>query len=269
MGKAWSGLVGACLALAMLRTAEADDRNFTYSYEAKTLPKGGWELEQWATLQEGKESGRWTTLLLRTEIEYGITDQLNASIYLNAEYQANHDVPGEDDVHDFGFTSMSTEWKYKLTDPSADAVGSLLYGELLLSNDKYEIEGKIVLSKAVGSFTFAYNFIWEAVLERSDDPATSPQWAWEHEVSNTLGASYSISPNYAVGVEAYDVSRFERSLGGAHTHAYYAGPNVHYSGGGWWATLTLLQQVGFGHGLEFSDGDNTKYSLRLIFGVNF
>ena len=186
-----------------------------------------------------------------------------------AEYQANHDVPGEDDVHDFGFTSMSTEWKYKVTDPAADAVGSLLYGELMFSSDKYEIEGKLVFSKVVGPFTFAYNFIWEAVLERSDDPAASPQWAWEHEVSNTLGASYEISPNFAAGVEAYDISRFERSLSGEHTHAYYAGPNVHYSGGTWWATLTLLQQIGFGHGLEFTDGDNTKYSIRLIVGFNF
>jgi hypothetical protein len=264
-----SGLLGACAALSVLRSAPADDRNFTYSYEAKTLPKASWELEQWATLQEGKEAGRWTTLLLRTEIEYGVTDRLNGSIYLNSNYQANHDVPGESDVHDFGFDSVSTEWKYKATDPSLDAVGSLLYGELKLSHDEYEIETKLVLSKAVGPFTFAYNFIWEAVLARSLDAASSPQWTWEHELSNTLGASYGFSPNYAVGVEAYDISRFERSLGGAHTHAYYAGPNVHYSGGTWWATLTLLEQVGFGHGLEFTDGDNTKYSIRLIVGVNF
>src|SRR5260370_640687 len=131
-----SGVVAACLVLSVLPAAQADDRKFTYSYEAKTLPKGGWELEQWATLQEGKESGRWTTLLLRTEIEYGITDHLNASIYLNAEYQANHDVPGEDDVHDFVFASMSTEWKDKLTDPAADPIGSLRHRGLVVSNDK-------------------------------------------------------------------------------------------------------------------------------------
>ncbi|HEV3026141.1 MAG TPA: DUF6662 family protein [Planctomycetota bacterium] len=269
MRRLWSGVVGACATLSALPLADADDRKFTYSYEAKTLPKGSWELEQWATLQEGKDAGRWTTLLLRSEIEYGVTDRLNGSIYLNSTYQANHDVPGEGDAHDFGFESMSTEWKYKLTEPSVDAVGSLLYGELKFSNDQYEIETKIVLSKEVGPFTFAYNFIWEAVLARTADPTASPQWTWEHELSNTFGASYSLSIPFAVGVEAYDVSRFDRSLGGPHTHAYYAGPNVHYSGGSWWATLTLLQQVGFGHGLEFTDGDNTKFSIRLIVGVNF
>src|SRR5579862_2378689 len=198
MRTVWSGLVGACAILGVMPAAEADDRKFTYSYEAKTLPKGSWELEQWATLQEGKEAGRWSTLLLRTELEYGLTDQLNGSIYLNSTYQANHDVPGENDAHDFGFESMSTEWKYKLTEPSVDPIGGLLYEELKFSNDQYEIETKLVLSKEVGPFTFAYNFVWEAVLSRSPAAASSPLWTWEHELSNTLGASFEMSSNYAV-----------------------------------------------------------------------
>jgi hypothetical protein len=249
--------------------ARADERMFTYSYEAKTLPKGSWEFEQWATLQEGKDGGKWSTLLLREEIEYGVTDRLNGSVYLNSAYQANHAVPGFDDEHSFGFDSMSTEWKYKLTEPSLDPVGSLLYGEIKFSNDEYEIETKLVLSKEAGPFTFAYNFVWEAVLARAEDPTVSPQWRWEHEISNTFGISYSLTRSVAAGVEAYDISRFDRSLAGAHTHAYYAGPNLHYSGGTWWATVTYLRQVSFGAGPEFSDPDNTRYSLRLIVGVNF
>jgi hypothetical protein len=47
------------------------------------------------------------------------------------------------------------------------------------------------------------------------------------------------------------------------------GPNVHYSSGSWWATLTVLTQVSFGRGYEFTDGDNTKWQVRLIFGINF
>ena len=52
------------------------------------------------------------------------------------------------------------------------------------------------------------------------------------------------------------------------THAYFVGPNVHYSSGGWWATFTVLRQVSI-NGLELTDGDNTKWQFRLIFGVNF
>jgi hypothetical protein len=256
------GIALGCLSTGLVR---ADERKFTYSYEAKTLPQGTWEFEQWATLQTRKEAGIWNTLLLREEIEYGITDRLTSAIYLNSKYQGNTGVPGFDNERTFGFESMSSEWKLKVTDPSTDVIGSLLYAELAFSPEEYEIETKLVLSKEVGPFTFAYNFIYEAELEKEEDER--PQWRWEHIVSNTLGASWSITPGLAVGVEALDIARFSL-IEHVSTHAYYAGPNVHYSTGSWWVTLTFLKQVSF-NGLELTDGDNTKYSFRLIFGVNF
>ncbi len=258
-------VLASLMACAGAASVQADDRKFTYSYEAKTLPQGAWEFEQWATLQTGKDAGTWNTWLFREEIEYGITDRLNASIYLNSEYQANSGVPGFDDEHSFGFKSMSTEWKYKLSDPSADALGSLLYGELGFSNAEYEIEAKLVLSKEVGGFTVAYNFIYEAEVEQ--EPGESPVWRWEHSVSNTLGASYAFSERFSVGAEAMDVFR-NMPVEGERTHAYFAGPNVHYSSGAWWATLTVLKQISF-NGLELTDGDNTEWQFRLILGVNF
>jgi len=254
----------AVFSLAGAAAVQADDRKFTYSYEAKTLPQGTWEFEQWATLQAAKNGGRWGSLLFREEIEYGVTDRLNASIYLNLAYQGNRGVPGFDDDLSFGFESMSTEWKYKLTDPAADPIGVLLYAELAFSDGAYEIETKLVLSKEIGPWTFAYNFIYEAEYSKSDDPAQIPQWTWEHEIFNTVGVSYSFSPKVAIGVEAYDAYRIDY-FNNSSTHAFFVGPNVHVSGGSWWATLTFLRQVTS----EFSDDDNTKYSVRLIIGVNF
>ena len=260
-----SALFTALLIAAGAGSVEADERKFTYSYEAKTLPQGTWEFEQWATLQTRKEAGDWNTLLLREEIEYGITDRLTTAIYLNSEYQANSGVPGFEDEHSFGFASMSSEWKYKLSDPSADVLGSLLYGELSFSPSSYEIEAKLVLSKQAGRFTFVYNFIYEAEVE--EEPEESPVWRWEHVISNTLGASYAVLDNFSVGVEAMDVFR-NTPVEDNKTHAYFVGPNVHYSSGGWWATFTVLRQVSI-NGLELTDGDNTKWQFRLIFGVNF
>jgi hypothetical protein len=258
-------VLAALMACAGAATVQADDRKFGYSYEAKTLPQGTWEFEQWATLQTGKDAGSWNTWLLREEIEYGITDRLNASIYLNSKYQANTGVPGFEDEHGFGFQSMSTEWKYKLSDPSADVVGSLLYAELAFSNAEYEIELKMVLSKEIGRFTFAYNFIYEAELAQAVDE--QPVWRWEHIISNTLGASYAVADHYSVGVEAMDVFR-NSPVEDTKTHAYFVGPNVHVSSGSWWATFTVLRQISV-NGMEYTDGDNTKWQVRLIFGVNF
>ncbi len=260
--------LASLMACAGAATVQADDRKFTYSYEAKTLPQGTWEFEQSATLQTRKDAGTWNNLLLREEIEYGVTDRLNGSIYLNTSYQGNPGVPGFDNERSFGFKSMSTEWKYKLTEPAVDWVGVLLYGELAFSNTVYEIETKLVLSKEIGPWTFAYNFTYEAELHQADDPDQSPLWTWEHEIFNTFGISCSITPAFAIGVEAYDVARYDVFNGGS-TRADFVGPNVHFSSGSWWATLTALHQVSFGRGYEYSDDDNTKWSFRIIFGITF
>ena len=248
--------------------ASADERKFNYSYEAKTLPKGTWEFEQWATLKMEKESGDYRRMLLREEFEVGLTDRLTTSFYLNTVYQATRDVPGMVNEHDYGFQSVSNEWKYKLTDPSLDLVGFLLYGELLASNDEYEIEAKLVFSKHVGPFTLAYNFVYEWELER--EVGASPEWTWAHIVENTAGVSLDLPflPAVAVGGEARSEMHFERSLSGPHNHAYYAGPNLHVSLGSWWATLSYLKQIRVNH-LEFSEDDNTRGEVRLIVGVTF
>ncbi|MBV8878566.1 MAG: hypothetical protein JO332_01255 [Planctomycetaceae bacterium] len=261
-----------CLAVVLSAASStlvhADERKFTYSYEAKTLPKGSWEFEQWATLKMEKDAGDYNRLELREEFEVGLTDRLTTAFYLNTTYQATRNVPGLDDEHRYGFESISSEWKYKLTDPSADILGTLLYGELLMSSDEYELEAKLVVSKELGDFTFAYNFIYEAELER--EVGESPEWRWAHIIQNTVGVSYLLPflRGAAIGAEARSEAHFERSFSGEHNSAYWAGPNVHYAAGTWWMTLTFLTQLNI-HDLEFDETGNTKYELRLIFGVNF
>jgi len=38
-------------------SAVADERFFSYSYEADVLPKGKWEFEQWLTYRQGYPDG--------------------------------------------------------------------------------------------------------------------------------------------------------------------------------------------------------------------
>lgn len=263
--------IGCAVAAAVLvcaSAAQADERKFNYSYEAKTLPKGGFEFEQWATLKMEKDAGDYHRLDLREEFEFGLTDRLTTAVYLNTRYQATRSVPGELNEHSFGFLSVSSEWKVKLSDPTADLVGLLLYAELALANEEYDLELKLVLSKSLGPITVAYNFVYEWELERA--VGSSPEWRWAHIVQNTAGVSLDLPflPGSAVGVEALSEAHFERSLSGVHNSAYWVGPNVHYATGAWWATLSFLRQINIG-GLDFREGAYTKYELRLIFGVNF
>ena len=45
--------IGA-LAVSLAASANANERLFTYSYEPETMPQGGWEVEQWVTLEAGR-----------------------------------------------------------------------------------------------------------------------------------------------------------------------------------------------------------------------
>lgn len=262
------GMTAALAAFSWASVASADERKFTYSYEAKTLPKGTWEFEQWATMKMEKEAGDFNRLDLREEFEYGFTDRLTAAFYLNTRYQATRGVPGLENEHFYELDSVSNAWRYKISDPSADLVGIALYGEVTAAPGAYDLEAKLLLSKHVGPFTLAYNFIYEAELER--DAGESPEWRWAHVVQNTAGISYSLPflERAAVGVEARSEMHFARSLTGDSNSAYYVGPNVHYAAGAWWATLTFLRQINV-NGLDFQDSGYTKYEVRLIFGINF
>src|SRR5258705_13259325 len=75
-----------------LAETRADENLFGYTYTADVLPRGKWELEQWATARTGKESGTFLGTDLRTEIERGFTDRLQGSLYLNYNYFYVHDA---------------------------------------------------------------------------------------------------------------------------------------------------------------------------------
>src|SRR5664279_5310115 len=113
--------------LALLLSAaasRADENLFGYTYTADVLPKGKWELEQWLTDRIGKESGTFSATDFRTEIEYGFTDRLQGSLYLNYNYLNTHKAVGSSeplpDRNRFGVSGTSSEWKYQLLSPYKD-----------------------------------------------------------------------------------------------------------------------------------------------------
>src|SRR5262245_38556995 len=200
----------AAVILAAALPARADERHFTYSYEAQTHPKGALEYEQWATLRTRKEAGRFDVWQFRHELEYGVTDTLTTSLYLNWEFEALRGVPGVENEHEAKFETVSNEWKYKLTDPSIDPVGTLLYAEWAVGDDEMELELKGVCSKHLGDFTFAYNLIVELEREKAKDASTGEEeWERESVLSHTFGASYRANPNFAVGFEGVTRQIFE------------------------------------------------------------
>ena len=249
------------VALASSTAAFADERKFTYIEEAKTLPQGSWEFEQWGTRSWGVDEGTFWRIDLREEVEYGLTDRLTVAGYLNLAILHANNVPGLEDETEFELESVSLEAKYKLLDPSTDTIGLLAYGEISFG-EEFEIEFKAVVSKNAGDFIFAYNLIFEYEKEENELATVDTGKESEYLIVNAIGGSYQFHKNWAGGVEFLARTPFEGGFDDKEATGYFIGPNAHYAAETWWVTFTFLVRTN-------SSDEFEKYEARVILGVNF
>ncbi len=122
-------------------------RHFTFLYEANTSAQGSLELENWVTWRRATGPGRFDQVDFRHELEYGVTDTFQASIYL-ADWFYEHDR----ERSGFAYSDSAIELIYNLTNPVVDPVGLSIYGELRVGNRLIELESKLIAQK---------NFEWQ------------------------------------------------------------------------------------------------------------
>ncbi len=230
---------GVLLALAA-GPAGASERHFTYTYDSSTLNAGDIELEPWTTYRVGRER-HFERLDLRLELELGLTNHLMTAWYWNLSAIAadvedeNGEVIRERGLESGGFSS---EWKLKLTDPVADVLGSALYLEGTLAPGEGEVEGKVILDKALGRLLLAANLVAE--YERSWEDRGEP--ADDVEIVGLIAAAWRFDQGAAVGIEVMQANELE---GGTELESsvLYAGPTFSYATSGWWTALTVFPQV--------------------------
>lgn len=247
-------------------TANADERFFTYTHDADVIPKGGWEFEQWVTHSRGKAGETFSRWDFREEVEYGLTDNLSGSVYLN--FRNTHTDDGTTSETESEFKGVSTELKYRLLNPNTDPVGLALYFEPTYNGTEVELEEILILSKNFGEK-------WQAAF----NVKLEQEWEFEHDETEREsvlefngGVSYRLTPNWALGLEARNHRVFEGvDYGDKIASAWFAGPAVHYGTSKWWATLSVLPQIQGSP--NTSDGreldEHTKVEARLIVGINF
>ena len=88
------------------------------------------------------------------------------------------------------------------------------------------------------------------------------------------GLSYRVASHWSVGLEAFVQTEFEDAdLNKSAFVAAFAGANVHYASGRWWATLRVMPQV---YGWPDTTGtgglhldDHERIEIRLKAGFNF
>ena len=249
-------------AVFMATTVSADERHFTYSYEADVLPRGALEFEQWITNRAGKDDGHFSRWDFRSELEYGLTDTLVTAIYLNfSDTYFSPDDPNLESEREFEFGGISSEWKWQLLNPQIDPVGVVLYAEGTYASDEYELEEKIIVSSNLSeSLIFAVN----AAIEQ--------EWEVEHgdtvkegKLELTSGLSYALSPHWSLGAEIRNLREYETfDLSNEMRTVWYAGPVLHYGSASWWATLSVMPQIGIEGSRDLEDQE--RVDVRLIIG---
>lgn len=214
----------------------ANVRHFAYSYESAALAAGRHELELSSTWGLGRPGG-YDRLDQRAEYEIGVTDRLLTSVYLNWSSESIADPVSGNLVSAASFDGISSEWKYKLADASADSVGFAVYAELSLASAEATLETKLILDKTFGSLLAAYNFTVEPALTYPRGSFTVEDYA----VENTLGCSADAGAGWHLGAEVFQP--IDIVTDATHDAALMVGPVVNLTRGEFWITVASLVQL--------------------------
>lgn len=245
----------------------AQDRLFTYTYQSGVLQPGQSELEVWSTFKQGR-TNFYRALEHRLEFETGLTKRLQTAFYLN--YSSNKGLviaPGDTSIQGSTSYSFSNEWKFKLTDPVANTIGSALYAEWTYGADEIELEAKLILDKKIGKTFHALNIVGELEFENEIEKSAT-EVKVEQEMEKVLeldyGFMYKKNSNFGIGFEARSHSKYT-DKNELKRSGLFAGPAFSYVKDGFWVNLSVLPQI---TDLKTGNQNLVKYekvNVRLIF----
>ncbi len=234
-----------CIALLTLfhilsTSTLANERIFGYTYQTNVLGKGHREIEIWNTFRFQREDF-YRRFIHRVEYEIGLGGGVQTAFYLNIENTAAYRSGMQPTIEKELAVGFSNEWKFKLSDPAADAVGSALYAEVGVFANELELEAKLILDKQIGNGTHALNIVAEPEWEVEAD-GSSTETEYEFNLEFDYGFSYRLNESWNVGLEIRSHQEYTPNAGWEHS-AVFAGPTLAYRTEGWWMTLTVLPQV--------------------------
>lgn len=255
--------------------AMACDNPFAYSYLAETLKAGKTEVVQWATLRSGRDIGPgydadYRGLDLKTELERGISDREQISLYVNYRHFA---TPARDGLR---FDGIQLAYKRMLTDPDKDVWGQAIYVEPGYSQsssktgalrDEYSLELKYIAQRNFGQnqdWVYAANLVTE--VERN--PATDEDAV---KLKLTQGIACQLTAEWFAGLEVVAESEWAE-LNDFEYSAVLGGPCMRYQrDNGVFVTLAALAQV-VGNPADKGDlnvSDKSPWEARLKAGWEF
>ncbi|HEY4782781.1 MAG TPA: DUF6662 family protein [Chthoniobacterales bacterium] len=266
-------------------SALADEHLFGWVLGAETLPSKHAEAYEFLTLRTGKAEGTYLGWDSETEVEYGFTDQFQASLSLENHYFYNKGVDGPRDAlnntNGLRFGGVILAGKYRLLSPFKDPVGFAVRLEAgYLARDEVDglkqtegyIAPQLILQKNYFDDTLIFDVNGGVEFAWGKRPAE--QYPRELSLTGGEGVSYRFAPNWYFGVESHIRSEYPLFEFGNHEHTVvFAGPSLHYGAERWWVTLSYGYQI-HGSGIdEPADGktfaEEVSNEIRLKVGLNF
>ena len=291
-------LAGALLAPPV----QAGDGSFGWVYTLDLQPKGTFEFEQRLQLNQNQATGTYQAWYSRTELEYGLTNDIQVSAYINSSKitaQGNYTNCDEGGPNPctagFGvnvpngtnarysktrYDGASLEGIWRITNPITSPIGIGLYVEPTLGPTLNSLEGRILLQS---------NFLNDKLVLAANIAAETTTMKWqnangegpslESELDVLLGASYKFAPHWSAGVEAKQHNGYTGAhMNQATQHAWFAGPTVGYSEKHWWVNASYRRQLNGavcsnGGQVDCSNGyaweEFTKNEYLVKFGIPF
>ena len=288
--------------------SQADERIFGYVFTTDSMPQDKWEVQNWLRVRLHQSHGDYQLYQLANGANYGVSSDFQLGIFINSHhvtadrnsiqgrtsgaYVPDNAAPDRT-YSSVRFDSVSLPSKYRLMSPYIDDVGVAIFAEPSIGSRENGLAyGVIVQSNFLDdTLVFAANVVathvWKyrnastvAVYDPSA-PGGPARWDGGSYLDFTFGASYRFVENWFAGLEFRNRNQFSgASFQHAGYSAFFLGPNLHYGGRRFWATLTVLPQLPFAaaHSADQRNvldnnrifgSEHEKLEVRLGVGIPF
>ena len=251
---------------------KSQEKVFSSTYQTNVLPYGTRDFEFWSTSRNGHKPNFYFGLDNRFEFEMGLGKNVQTSLYFNTD----NNVQGDPKMASDGLTQeigigISNEWKWKLADPVANAVGIALYQEWEIEPDEFESETKLILDKRFGKNLLAFNAVYQYQLH------IDASMGKVYTTSNTplefdLGYMHFFGKGFGLGIEARNHNDISQANGWENS-VIYAGPSLFINGDGWLISMNFLPQLQNLYKTNTSPDNmvldqHERYETRIILSFN-
>jgi hypothetical protein len=239
------GLLAAAAVTVLAPAARADDQPFLTVYTTDIEAARAKELEQNLIWRTGHANEAFNEIESRSELEYGVTDWFQASLYLNYDWAQTHPHPLPSTLETDNAFSTSGELILRVLNPYFDPVGLAFYVEPTYGAKEREFETKLLLQKNFFNDTLrtALNINFEDRWEKNGAGRFDKASALEFD----LGTSYNITPDFSIGLEFDNEHGFAGEILGGNpsedSNTFYLGPTIQFISLPWAVNFGVQSQL--------------------------